>query len=110
MHPDKIHIGPLSDRYQPVLVFFIDPNLRHLRQKNVTGMYVNTNGCSCHILHDLSGQVFVHITLDISGKDPVHIQIKSRDSTRDRIDSHRIHGRIDIDDTREAIWRFLYSL
>ena len=67
-------------------------------------MDIHTQIRAFQVFHEPVYDRFHHRALRVARKDPVHIQIKHRDSPRDRIDPQRIERRIDVHDSFQIPW------
>ena len=99
MDPHKIHINLPGKWNKGFRRQLIDSHLRQLHQEDIAGMDIHTQIRAFQVFHEPVYDRFHHRALRVARKDPVHIQIKHRDSPRDRINPQRIERRIDIHDS-----------
>ena len=98
MHPYKIHIDILCQRDQFLCRELIDPHLRQFHKENIAGMNIHAEISSFQVLRQSTDQRLHHRAFIIPRKDPVHIQVKHRNPSGDRINSQRVQSRIYIYD------------
>ena len=96
MNPDKVHIDLLCKGDKGFRRELIDPHLRQLHQKNIAGMDIHAQICAFQVFHEPVHDRLHHRAFLIARENPVHIQIKHGNSSRDRIDPQRIKRRIDV--------------
>ena len=71
-------------------MLLIDADLGDFRQVNIAGVDVDAKVGAFQITDDLCGQILIHIPIKPSGENTVHVKVKSRDSSGDRVNTEWI--------------------
>ena len=103
MNPDEIAVEFLSQGHQFFGRVDVDTNLRNLPQKDIRRMNVNGAGGPLHVGNDLGCNHLFRGAFCVSRENAVHIQIKTRNTPRDRINAQRIDSRINVDNTAHEL-------